>query len=83
MIINLTDIDFNLKKQKVVKVDKEDLVLLREALADISKSDVAVYIISNYDAETVLVDVSPEYLELLQDELEDYEVILGDEYECA
>jgi hypothetical protein len=80
-IINLTDI--HITGASYVKLDKHDLVMIREALEDISKADVVVFILKSYEADTVLVNVDQDYLEILQEELEDYEVMLGDEYECA
>lgn len=81
MILNLTEAEY--PGDEVVAPDSEDSQVLFEALGDISRVDEAALIISGYEPRTVIVDVSDDYFVHLSRELENCELILGVNYECA
>ena len=81
MILNLTEMDY--PGEEVRSPDRADAQILFEMLSDIDRVDEAALIISAYEAHTVIVDVDDDYFVALREELENSELILGINYECA
>lgn len=81
MILNLTEVEY--PGDEVQGPDAEDSQILFEALTDISRVDEAAAIIAGYEPHTVIIDVDDDYFVALREELENSELILGVNYECA
>lgn len=81
MILNLTEVYY--PGEEVIGPDVEDIQILFEALEDIDRVDEAALIIAGYEAHTVIIDIDDDYFVALREELENSELILGVNYECA
>lgn len=81
MILNLTDVEY--PGDEVTTPDEEDSQLLYTALQDINRIDEVILLLSGYEPHTVIVDISDEYFVELREGLENIELILGVNYECA
>ena len=81
MILNLTDVEY--PGDEVITPDEEDAQLLYDALQDVDRIDEVILLISGYEPHTVIVDISDEYYVRLREGLENIELILGVNYECA
>lgn len=81
MILNLTDVEY--PGEEVITPDLEDAQVLFESLLDIDRSEEAALIISRYEPHTVVVDIDDDYFVVLRELLENSELILGVNYECA
>ena len=80
MDLNLTDTMYH--HEEVTGPDESEAQVLFESLSDISRVDEAAALICSYEPNRVIVDISDEYFELLREELDGIELILGAEYEC-